>query len=188
MFYSVFFIYILSFLFKRNALTIICNYCKQHLVFECLCQNKITHQALTSATRSVLIRFSIILNWFIYIFNLFSLTSTTFVFVSQVLICLIDKKTGEKTQVRPRYIKQDQVGVARLEVNAGMICLETFKDFPQMGRFTLRDEGIEAMENLISTLLYVDFLYKWWLDEYTDYIFDNFNPDHIEPTVIQSFS
>jgi hypothetical protein len=59
----------------------------------------------------------------------------------QTLICLIDKKTGEKTQVRPRFIKQDQVGVARLEVNGGIICLETFKDFPQMGRFTLRDEG-----------------------------------------------
>lgn len=29
----------------------------------------------------------------------------------------------------------------RLECNGGMICMETFKDFPQMGRFTLRDEG-----------------------------------------------
>ncbi|XP_067672092.1 eukaryotic peptide chain release factor GTP-binding subunit ERF3A-like isoform X1 [Haliotis asinina] len=57
------------------------------------------------------------------------------------LICLLDKKSGEKTQVKPRYIKQDQVGIARFEVNGGMICLESFKDFPQMGRFTLRDEG-----------------------------------------------
>lgn len=59
----------------------------------------------------------------------------------KILICLIDKKTGEKTTVRPRFIKQDQVGLARLEVNGGIICMETFKDFPQMGRFTLRDEG-----------------------------------------------
>ena len=29
----------------------------------------------------------------------------------------------------------------RLECNGGMICMETFKNFPQMGRFTLRDEG-----------------------------------------------
>ncbi|XP_071105917.1 eukaryotic peptide chain release factor GTP-binding subunit ERF3A-like isoform X1 [Haliotis cracherodii] len=57
------------------------------------------------------------------------------------LICLLDKKSGEKTQIKPRYIKQDQVGIARFEVNGGMICLESFKDFPQMGRFTLRDEG-----------------------------------------------
>ncbi|NWS28164.1 ERF3A factor, partial [Polioptila caerulea] len=56
------------------------------------------------------------------------------------LICLVDKKTGEKSKTRPRFVKQDQVCIARLRT-AGTICLETFKDFPQMGRFTLRDEG-----------------------------------------------
>lgn len=58
----------------------------------------------------------------------------------QALICLVDKKTGEKSKTRPRFVKQDQVCIARLRT-AGTICLETFKDFPQMGRFTLRDEG-----------------------------------------------
>ncbi|XP_026991153.1 G1 to S phase transition 1, like isoform X2 [Tachysurus fulvidraco] len=56
------------------------------------------------------------------------------------LICLVDKKTAEKSKTRPRFVKQDQVCIARLRT-AGTICLETFKDFPQMGRFTLRDEG-----------------------------------------------
>lgn len=56
------------------------------------------------------------------------------------LICLVDKKTGQKSPTRPRFVKQDQVCIARLRA-AGVICLETFKDFPQMGRFTLRDEG-----------------------------------------------
>ncbi|KAM9305959.1 eukaryotic peptide chain release factor GTP-binding subunit ERF3A isoform 2-T2 [Gastrophryne carolinensis] len=56
------------------------------------------------------------------------------------LICLVDKKTGDKSKIRPRFVKQDQVCIARLRT-AGTICLETFKDFPQMGRFTLRDEG-----------------------------------------------
>uniref|UniRef100_H3D5W6 G1 to S phase transition 1 n=1 Tax=Tetraodon nigroviridis TaxID=99883 RepID=H3D5W6_TETNG len=56
------------------------------------------------------------------------------------LICLVDKKTGEKSKIRPRFVKQEQVCIARLRA-AGVICLETFKDFPQMGRFTLRDEG-----------------------------------------------
>ncbi|CAG5133053.1 unnamed protein product, partial [Candidula unifasciata] len=59
----------------------------------------------------------------------------------KALLCLVDKKTGDKTQLRPRFIKPDQAGIARLEVNDGIICLETFKDFPQMGRFTLRDEN-----------------------------------------------
>ncbi|XP_051996035.1 G1 to S phase transition 1, like [Xyrauchen texanus] len=56
------------------------------------------------------------------------------------LICQVDKKTGEKSKTRPRFVKQDQMCIARLRT-AGTICLETFKDFPQMGRFTLRDEG-----------------------------------------------
>ncbi|XP_034427053.1 eukaryotic peptide chain release factor GTP-binding subunit ERF3A isoform X3 [Hippoglossus hippoglossus] len=56
------------------------------------------------------------------------------------LICMVDKKSGEKSKTRPRFVKQDQVCIARLRA-AGVICLETFKDFPQMGRFTLRDEG-----------------------------------------------
>ncbi|XP_045211705.1 eukaryotic peptide chain release factor GTP-binding subunit ERF3A-like [Mercenaria mercenaria] len=55
------------------------------------------------------------------------------------LICLIDKKSGKKTKTR--FIMQDQIGIARFHVNAGVICMETFSDFPQMGRFTLRDEG-----------------------------------------------
>ncbi|ENN71167.1 eukaryotic peptide chain release factor GTP-binding subunit ERF3A-like [Dendroctonus ponderosae] len=58
----------------------------------------------------------------------------------KALICLIDKKTGEKSKTRPRFVKQDQVAIMRIEC-AGVICLEPFKQFPQMGRFTLRDEN-----------------------------------------------
>lgn len=45
--------------------------------------------------------------------------------------------------MRPRFVKQDQVVIMRLEC-AGVVCLEEFKLFPQMGRFTLRDEGINS--------------------------------------------
>lgn len=58
----------------------------------------------------------------------------------KALICLVDKKTGEKSKTRPRFVKQDQVAIMRIEC-AGVICLEQFKIFPQMGRFTLRDEN-----------------------------------------------
>ncbi|KAI5651865.1 eukaryotic peptide chain release factor GTP-binding subunit ERF3A [Phthorimaea operculella] len=57
----------------------------------------------------------------------------------KALICLVDKKTGEKSKTRPRFVKQDQVAIMRIEC-AGVICLEPFKKFAQMGRFTLRDE------------------------------------------------
>ncbi|XP_025829555.1 eukaryotic peptide chain release factor GTP-binding subunit ERF3A [Agrilus planipennis] len=58
----------------------------------------------------------------------------------KALICLVDKKTGDKSKSRPRFVKQDQVAIMRIEC-AGVICLEEFKKFPQMGRFTLRDEN-----------------------------------------------
>ncbi|CAF3077445.1 unnamed protein product [Rotaria sp. Silwood2] len=59
------------------------------------------------------------------------------------LITLIDRKTGDRTQEHPRFIKQDQVGIARFELSqtGQAICMEPFKRFPQLGRFTLRDEG-----------------------------------------------
>nr|CAD7396562.1 unnamed protein product [Timema cristinae] len=58
----------------------------------------------------------------------------------KALICLVDKKSGDKSKTRPRFVKQDQVAIMRVEC-AGVICMEVFKLFPQMGRFTLRDEG-----------------------------------------------
>lgn len=58
----------------------------------------------------------------------------------KALICLVDKKTGDKSKTRPRFVKQDQVAIMRIEC-AGVICLERFKLFQQMGRFTLRDES-----------------------------------------------
>ncbi|XP_077862239.1 eukaryotic peptide chain release factor GTP-binding subunit ERF3A-like isoform X2 [Saccoglossus kowalevskii] len=58
----------------------------------------------------------------------------------KALLALVDKKSGTRSKQRPRFVKQDQIVIARLETS-GVICMETFKDFPQMGRFTLRDEG-----------------------------------------------
>lgn len=58
----------------------------------------------------------------------------------KALICIVDKKTGEKSKTRPRFIKQDQIAIVRFQSD-DVICMETFKDHPQLGRFTLRDEG-----------------------------------------------
>lgn len=70
----------------------------------------------------------------------------------QHLLCTVDKR-GVKSKVRPRFIKQDQTAIVRLEAKQGVICLEAFKDFPQMGRFTLRDEGKCAVSCLMHRLL-----------------------------------
>eukprot|EP00126_Sphaerothecum_destruens_P013501 Sdes_comp23112_c0_seq1m21427 len=54
-------------------------------------------------------------------------------------ICMVDKKTGEKKRSK-NFVKQDEVCIARFECQ-GAVCMEKFKDYPQLGRFTLRDEG-----------------------------------------------
>ncbi len=58
----------------------------------------------------------------------------------KAIICMVDKKTGEKSKTRPRFIKQDQTAICRFR-SEDVICMETFKDYQQLGRFTLRDEG-----------------------------------------------
>jgi peptide chain release factor subunit 3 len=55
------------------------------------------------------------------------------------ILCIIDKKTNEKT--RSKFInKEGQVAIVRFEIIDGIVCIETFEDFPYMGRFTLRDD------------------------------------------------
>ncbi|CAG8573411.1 1650_t:CDS:10 [Acaulospora morrowiae] len=56
------------------------------------------------------------------------------------LLHLIDKKTGKKSKRPPQFVKKSQKVIARLET-AGPICVEAFDEYPQLGRFTLRDEG-----------------------------------------------
>jgi len=59
----------------------------------------------------------------------------------KTIIDIIDKKTGKRAKTHPRFVKQDQVALMRLECSGGLICMEPFSQFQQMGRFTLRDEG-----------------------------------------------
>lgn len=77
----------------------------------------------------------------------------------KALICLVDKKTGDKSKTRPRFVKQDQVAIMRIECS-GMICLEQFKLFPQMGRFTLRDESKYAIQFHVFLCYSYDHLYN----------------------------
>jgi len=58
------------------------------------------------------------------------------------LLCHVNKKTGkpDTEKGQPRFVKTGDVCIARLQC-AGVLCMETFKDHPSLGRFTLRDEG-----------------------------------------------
>jgi peptide chain release factor subunit 3 len=56
------------------------------------------------------------------------------------LLHYFDKTTGRKSKKPPQFAKKGQKIVALIETTAP-VCVEKFSDYPQLGRFTLRDEG-----------------------------------------------
>ncbi|CAO3588272.1 unnamed protein product [Absidia cylindrospora] len=68
------------------------------------------------------------------------------------LLHLIDKKTNRKSKRPPQFVKQGQKVIARIETS-GPMCVETFDDYPQLGRFTLRDEGKTVAIGKITKVL-----------------------------------
>ncbi|MCO5585376.1 hypothetical protein L7F22_039309 [Adiantum nelumboides] len=58
----------------------------------------------------------------------------------QALLHYYDKKTGKKSRKPPQFAKKGMKIVALIET-AAPICVERFADYPQLGRFTVRDEG-----------------------------------------------
>ncbi|KAG9104742.1 translation termination factor GTPase eRF3 [Ceratobasidium sp. 370] len=56
------------------------------------------------------------------------------------LLHYFDKKTGRKSKKPPQFAKKGQKIIALIETTAP-VCVEPFKQYPQLGRFTLRDEG-----------------------------------------------
>ncbi|KIK65292.1 hypothetical protein GYMLUDRAFT_38735 [Collybiopsis luxurians FD-317 M1] len=56
------------------------------------------------------------------------------------LLHYFDKATGRKSKKPPQFAKKGQKIVALIETTAA-VCVERFADYPQLGRFTLRDEG-----------------------------------------------
>ncbi|KAJ6515918.1 P-loop containing nucleoside triphosphate hydrolase protein [Mycena sanguinolenta] len=56
------------------------------------------------------------------------------------LLHYFDKATGRKSRKPPQFAKRGQKIVALIET-VEPVCVERFADYPQLGRFTLRDEG-----------------------------------------------
>jgi len=56
------------------------------------------------------------------------------------LTASIDKKTGAKSKKAPMFVKSGAVIACIIECEQP-VCIETFESSPQLGRFTLRDEG-----------------------------------------------
>ena len=56
------------------------------------------------------------------------------------LLATVDKKSGKETEKKPKFVKKNQIVNVKMKVPKS-IAVERYKDFAQLGRFTLRDEG-----------------------------------------------
>ncbi|KAH7916098.1 P-loop containing nucleoside triphosphate hydrolase protein [Hygrophoropsis aurantiaca] len=68
------------------------------------------------------------------------------------LLHYFDKTTGRKSRKPPQFAKRGQKIVALVE-SALPVCVERFVDYPQLGRFTLRDEGRTIAIGKITKLI-----------------------------------
>ena len=68
------------------------------------------------------------------------------------LLHKIDKKTGRKSKKPPQFMKQGDSTIVLIEA-ANRLCLETYADYQQLGRFTLRDEGKTVAIGKITKLI-----------------------------------
>jgi peptide chain release factor subunit 3 len=68
------------------------------------------------------------------------------------LLHYFDKATGRKSKKPPQFAKKGQKIVALVEATAP-VCVERFVDYPQLGRFTLRDEGRTVAIGKITKLI-----------------------------------
>jgi peptide chain release factor subunit 3 len=71
------------------------------------------------------------------------------------LLHKLQKGTGRKSKVPPTHAKKGESIIARMQVigGAGSVCVERFEDYPQMGRFTLRDQGQTIAIGKITKLI-----------------------------------
>ena len=69
------------------------------------------------------------------------------------LLHKLQKGTGRKSKVPPSHARKGDSIIARLQVTggAGSVCVERFEDYPQMGRFTLRDQVRLLLYTILST-------------------------------------
>jgi translation elongation factor EF-1alpha len=68
------------------------------------------------------------------------------------LLHKLQKGTGRKSKLPPSHAKKGESIIARMEVigGAGSVCIERFEDYPQMGRFTLRDQVSEVKRRILT--------------------------------------
>ncbi len=59
-----------------------------------------------------------------------------------------DPKTGQVLQKNPEFIKNGDVAIVRIKPSRA-ICVEKYSDFPQLGRFAIRDSGATVAAGVV---------------------------------------
>ncbi|MEA3421867.1 MAG: translation elongation factor EF-1 subunit alpha [Acidobacteriota bacterium] len=67
------------------------------------------------------------------------------------LVKKIDPKTGQATEEKPQFLKAGDVAVVKLKPTK-LLSLESAKDFPQLGRFAIRDMGKTVAAGMVISV------------------------------------
>jgi elongation factor 1-alpha len=67
------------------------------------------------------------------------------------LLKKIDQRSGQVIEENPDFVKKGESMVAKL-VPLKPLCIETYKEFPQLGRFAVRDMGITVAVGVVLDL------------------------------------
>jgi elongation factor 1-alpha len=80
--------------------------------------------------------------------------------VSEIL-AKIDPRTGQPTEEKPKSIKTGDSALVRLQP-LRPLCIEPFKEFPELGRFALRDMGTTIAAGVVKEITQ-----KWAVEKTT---------------------
>lgn len=67
-------------------------------------------------------------------------------------IAKIDPKTGGATEDKPKFLKTGDAAIVRIKP-VRPLAIETFKEFPEIGRFALRDMGTTIAAGVVKTII-----------------------------------
>ena len=67
-------------------------------------------------------------------------------------IAKIDPKTGGATEEKPKFLKTGDAAIVRIKP-VRPLAIETFKEFPEIGRFALRDMGTTIAAGVVKAII-----------------------------------
>ncbi|MEK0326168.1 MAG: elongation factor 1-alpha, partial [Nitrosopumilus sp.] len=67
------------------------------------------------------------------------------------LISKIDPRTGQPLEDKPKAIKTGDSAVVRIRP-LKPFCIEEFKEYPELGRFAMRDMGMTVAAGIVSEI------------------------------------